>query len=285
MVVLSIQLFNGLFAASVLLLSAIGMVIIFGNMNVVNLAHGEFIMVGAYTVWGLCDIGVPFGISVIGAFVVAGVLGAVCEKLIIKRFYSRFEETLLATYAISVILTQTARLLFSSMKKLVALPMRGGLSVGQLTFPAYNFVIIAVAVFVVAFVCVLFYKISFGKKVRAIRQNRQMAQCLGIDTSVIDTMSFGFGCGLAGLAGAVIAPVKIVFPAMGSLYLMDSFSTVVVGGVDSFLGTALSSGLISESTAVLGGFMSEIYAQIIVLVGIILILRFRPNGLFAKEKR
>jgi len=285
MTVLSIQLVNGLFAASVLLLAAIGMVIIFGNMNVVNLAHGEFIMVGAYTVWGLCEIGLPFGVSAIGAFIVAALIGSVCEKVVIKRFYMRFEETLLATYAISVILTQISRLLFSSMKKLVELPVHGGLSFGELTFPAYNFVIIAVAVFVVVFVCVLFYKTSFGKKVRAIRQNRQMAQCLGIDTAVTDTMSFGFGCGLAGLAGAIIAPVKIVYPSMGSAYLMDSFSTVVVGGVDSFVGTALSSGLISESTSVLSGYMSEIFAQIIVLIGIILILRFRPNGLFAKEKR
>jgi urea transport system permease protein len=276
---------NGLFAASVLLLVSIGMVVIFGNMNVVNLAHGEFIMAGAYTAWGLCELGLPFSLSVIGAFALTAILGALCERLVIKRFYARLEETLLATYAISVIMTQIARLLFSSMKKLVPLPVSGGLSIGSLVFPAYNFVVIAVAVFVVLFVCVLFYKTGLGKKIRAIRQNRQMAQCLGINTAVTDTISFGLGCGLAGLAGAIIAPLKIVYPAMGSAYLMDSFSTVVVGGVDSFVGTAMASGLISESTSVLGGFMSEIYAQIIVLIGIILVLRFRPNGLFSKEKR
>jgi urea transport system permease protein len=276
---------NGLFAASVLLLVSIGMVIIFGNMNVVNLAHGEFIMIGAYAVWGLCELGLPFPFAAIGAFALAAMVGALCERLVIKRFYARLEETLLATYAISVILTQIARLLFSSMKKLVSLPVSGGFSIGTLVFPAYNFVVIAVAVFVVLFVCALFYKTDLGKKIRAIRQNRQMAQCLGINTAVTDTISFGLGCGLAGLAGAIIAPLKIVYPAMGSAYLMDSFSTVVVGGVDSFVGTAMASGLISESTSVLGGFINEIHAQIIVLIGIVLVLRFRPNGLFSKEKR
>jgi urea transport system permease protein len=277
---------NGLFAASTLLLCSLGMVIIFGNMNVVNLAHGEFIMVGAYTAWFISAVArLPFVAAVAGAALVAGLFGAVVERVVIKRFYQRFEETLLATYAISIIMTQIFRLGFSSMKKIVELPVRGGFEIGSMTFPKYNLVIVAAAATAVGFVCLLFYKTPFGRRVRAIRQNRNMAMCLGINASATDTLSFGLGCALAGLAGAVTAPVKIVFPAMGASYLMDSFSTVVVGGVDSFIGTAASSALISESTSVLGGFMSEVYAQIIVLVGIILILRFRPSGLFAKERR
>ncbi|MDR3278702.1 MAG: urea ABC transporter permease subunit UrtB [Oscillospiraceae bacterium] len=280
------QLINGLFASSVLLICALGMVIIFGNMNVVNLAHGEFIMTGAYVTWFMTDsLRLPFAAALIGAFLVAAVIGVVCEKLIMKRFYRRFEETLLATYALSVIMAQIARGLFSSMKKMVEIPVKGSLTVGGMVFPAYNFVIVAVAAAMVLLVCLLFYRTNFGKKIRAIKQNRQMAACIGIDTGVTDTLSFGLGCGLAGLAGAVIAPIKVISPVMGSAYLMDSFSTVVVGGVDSFLGTSFSSALISESGSLMSGYMNGIYAQILVLVGIILVLRFRPHGLFAKERR
>lgn len=286
MYILQSQLVNGIFAASVLLLCALGMVVIFGNMNVVNLAHGEFIMAGAYTAYFFTEtFALPFILAAVLAFVVAGGLGMLVEKVVIKRFYSRFEETLLATYAISVILSQAARLIFSSTKKSVDIPAGGSVNLGRLTFPAYQFIIVGVTVLIVAAICLLFYRTTFGKKVRAIKQNRQMAECLGVDTSMFDTLSFGLGCALAGLSGAIIAPIKVVSPTMGSAYLMDSFSTVVVGGVDSFLGTSFSAGLISESTSVLSGFMNEIYAQIIVLIGIILILRFRPQGLLAKERR
>jgi urea transport system permease protein len=286
MSVVWMQLINGLFASSVLLICALGMVVIFGNMNVVNLAHGEFLMVGAYVYWLMTKVlGLPFVLGIIGGFVVAAAIGIICEKLIMKRFYRRFEETLLATYALSIIMAQTARLLFSSMKKTVDIPFKGGTSIAGNIFPMYNFVIIAITAVVVILICIVFYKTNFGKKIRAIKQNRQMAECLGVDTGFIDSLSFGLGCGLAGLAGAVIAPIKVISPTMGASYLMDSFSTVVVGGVDSFLGTTFSSLLISESTSILSGFISEIIAQILVLIGIILILRFRPNGLFAKEKR
>lgn len=280
------QLINGIFASAVVLICALGMVVIFGNMNIVNLAHGEFIMVGSYTTWFLTKtLQLPFGIAVLGSFLVAGIIGMAVEKAVMKKFYSRFEETLLATYAISIIHSQIIKICFSSMKKMVDIPVKGSITLGRVSFPAYNFVVVGIAAVVVFLVCLLFYRTSFGKKIRAVKQNRQMTECLGVDTGKIDTFSFSLGCALAGLAGGVIAPIKVVSPTMGASYLMDSFSTVVVGGVDSFLGTMFSSVLISETTSVLSGYISEIIAQILVLIGIILILRFKPQGLFAKERR
>lgn len=280
------QLINGIFASAVVLICALGMVVIFGNMNVVNLAHGEFIMVGSYITWAVTkSLHLPFVVAIITSFLVTGLIGILVEKMVMKKFYARFEETLLATYAISIILSQTIKILFSSMKKMVDIPVKGSVTLATITFPAYNFVIVGIAAITVILVSLLFYKTKFGKQIRAIKQNRQMTECLGVDTRKIDTFSFGLGCGLAGLAGGVIAPIKVVSPNMGAAYLMDSFSTVVVGGIDSLLGTTFSSILLSESTSILSGYMSEIIAQIIVLVGIILIIRFRPQGLFAKERR
>ena len=156
---------------------------------------------------------------------------------------------------------------------------------GFTVIPAYNLFVVFMALFFVVITWLLFYKTNVGKKMRAIKQNRKMAECIGIDTRKTDLISFAFGTGLSGLAGAVIAVSAVVSTSMGSGYMIDGICTVVMGGLDSLVGTAISATIIGESTNILGGYISQVLAKVIVLFGIVIILRFRPQGLFSKESR
>jgi urea transport system permease protein len=280
------QFANGVNLAALLLIAALGLVIIFGLMNVINMAHGELIMIGAYaTYFANTVLDLPFWVAMIIAFLVSAAVGILIEVIIIKRLYSKPTETLLATFALSIIFVQLVQLIFSPENKYVAMPIKGILKVGTVSIPNYNLFIIAVALSILAMTGVLLLKTKFGKKMRAVTQNRQMVECLGIATSKVDTWTFAYGAGLAGLAGAVIAPINSVSPTMGGAYLTDSFMTVVVGGVQSIIGTALGSGIVGESRTILAGFSNEVFAKILVFLIIIVIIRFKPEGLFARERR
>ena len=280
------QTINGLSVSAMLFITALGLVIIFGLMGVVNMAHGEFIMIGAYITYFVSTVfHASFFLAMILAFLVTAIFGVLIEVTLVKRLYGKIAETLLATFALSIILQQLVRMAFGPEDKFVGLPMEGRFYLWGIAVPHYNVFLIAVALFIMLATLALFYKTSFGMQLRAVTNNRSMAQCLGVNTSRIDTLTFACGSGLAGLAGALIAPVKSVMPSMGSYYIVDGFLTVVLGGFASIAGTAASSVVISESVTVMAGYISEITAKVLVFLIIIALIRFKPEGLFSSEKR
>jgi urea transport system permease protein len=280
------QFVNGVSSSAELLVVSLGIVIIMGYMRVVNLAHGECIMLGAYisyytnTVFRL-----PFALTLPFAFLLCGGYGMLVERLIIRRLYGKEAETLLVTYGISIFMQQAVNLLCGPDLKYIRIPLEGILRVGGVAVPHYNLFTVAMSIFVTLLTLGIFYKTGFGMRMRAATGNRAIAECLGINTAAVDTITFGYGVGLAGLAGAILAPMKGVSPFMGIQYLTDAFMNVVVGGLSSLLGITLSSALIGEARNLLGGYINEINASMIVFVIVIIIIRFRPEGLFSREKR
>ncbi len=282
----SALLLNGLNSSALILLAALGMVVICGLMDVINLAHGELIMIGAYTAFCMTQrAGLSFAAAVPAAFAVSAAAGAAMEILVIRRLAGKPAETMLATFGISVVLQQLANLIFGAQSQYVAIPISGHFYIGTAVVPCYNAFVILLAAAVTAGTVLLLKKTKFGHRVSAVTQNRSMAECLGVDSARVDTLTFALGSGLAGLAGALAAPVKSVSPFMGGPYLVCSFLTSVVGGVASFAGTAAGSLLVGESTALLGGVSNDVFANIAVFLMITIIIRFHPEGLFAKERR
>lgn len=280
------QLVDGVSVAAILVIIAVGLSIIFGVMKVINMAHGELIMIGAYTTYVVYTLnGLPFFVGMLAAFVVAAFVGLFMETLVIKRLYGRPLETLLATWGISIVLQQAVRIVFGPDGKTVISPLAGALKMGQIVVPHFRLLIIVFAVSMLLLTAFIIFKTKFGMQLRTVSQNREMSECLGINTSRIDMYTFAFGAGLAGTAGAVLAPLKAVSPTMGLSYLVDAFMTVVLGGVGSLAGTALGSTVIGETNQLLTTFNSETSAKILVFLLIILVIRFKPEGLFRMERR
>lgn len=279
------QVINGLNQASILLIATMGLVIIFGYMNVTNMAHGSMIMVGGVSAYVLMEVvGLPFGVAIAGSFLITALIGMVIEKVIIKKLYSKPTETILATYAVSLILTELVRLKYP-LSQNVHMPLPGAFRIGSVTIPYYNIFVGIFAILILVFTLFLFRKTTFGKKLGSVTQNRTMTECLGIKTASVDTLTFGYGAGLAGIAGCILAPTTGVSYDMGSTYLTDTFMTNVVGGVQSFFGTAVSSFIIGEGRTVTAGFLNETWAKIIIFMIVIVLIRFKPEGLFTKERR
>lgn len=279
------QVINGLNQASILLIATMGLVIIFGYMNVTNMAHGSMIMVGGVSAYVLMEVvGLPFGVAIAGSFLITALIGMVIEKVIIKKLYSKPTETILATYAVSLILTELVRLKYP-LSQNVHMPLPGAFRIGSVTIPYYNIFVGIFAILILLFTLFLFRKTTFGKKLGSVTQNRTMTECLGIKTASVDTLTFGYGAGLAGVAGCILAPTTGVSYDMGSTYLTDTFMTNVVGGVQSFFGTAVSSFIIGEGRTVTAGFLNETWAKIIIFMIVIVLIRFKPEGLFTKERR
>lgn len=279
------QVINGLNQASILLIATMGLVIIFGYMNVTNMAHGSMIMVGGVSAYVLMEVmGLPFGVAVAGSFLITALIGMLIEKVIIKKLYTKPTETILATYAVSLILTELVRLKYP-LSQNVHMPLPGAFRIGSVTIPYYNIFVGIFAILILVFTLFLFRKTTFGKKLGSVTQNRTMTECLGIKTASVDTLTFGYGAGLAGVAGCILAPTTGVSYDMGSTYLTDTFMTNVVGGIQSFFGTAVSSFIIGEGRTVTAGFLNETWAKIIIFMIVIVIIRFKPEGLFTKERR
>lgn len=281
------QLLNGISNSSVLFLTTIGLVIIFGMMDVINNAHGEFIMIGAYVAcFSVNVLHIPFAIATILAALVTAGVGIVIERLLIKNLYGKVAETLLVTFALEYILQQLIRMIFGPENQTIEVPVKGLLEIGSVSIPYYNIVLVVLALVVLGVTLLLFYKTSFGMQLRAINQNRDMTQCLGVNVSKINMFTFAYGAALAGFSGALIAPIKSVFPGMGPAFNVDGFLVVILGGLNSIIGSFASSFVINESITVMSGYMSQIVSKLLIFVVIIVIVRFRPNGLFAsKEKR
>ena len=287
------QLFFGLSLGSVLLLAAIGLAITFGVMGVINMAHGEMIMLGAYTTYVIQQvmpgaIGYSLLVAVPAAFLVSGSVGVLIERGVIRHLQGRPLETLLATFGISLILQQAVRSIFSPLNMQVVTPewMSGSLSINpvfSITFNRLYILLFALAVFA-ALVMVL-KKSSLGLNVRAVSQNRDMAKAMGVRTEMVDAMTFGLGSGIAGVAGVALSQLTNVGPNLGQSYIIDSFMVVVFGGVGNLLGTLVGGFSLGVANKFLEPATGAVLANIIVLVCLILFIQKRPKGLFPQRGR
>ncbi|WP_234085930.1 urea ABC transporter permease subunit UrtB [Azonexus sp. R2A61] len=290
-------IFSGLSLGSILLLAALGLAITYGVMGIINMAHGELLMIGAYSAYAVqslfrawapdyVDWYLPAAIPV--AFFAAALVGVVMERTVIRWLYGRTLETLLATWGLSLILIQAARVLFGAQNVEVANPswMSGGVELlPNLILPWNRVIIIGFALFVLFLVWVLMNKTRLGMFVRAVTQNRAMAGCVGVPTARIDTMAFALGAGIAGLGGVALSQISNVGPDMGQGYIVDSFMVVVVGGVGQLAGAvwaALGLGIFSK---LLEGWAGAVIAKIMILVAIIVFIQKRPQGIFALKGR
>jgi len=298
LVSLAANLFQGVSLGSVLLLAAIGLAITFGVMGVINMAHGEMIMLGAYTAY-VCQqlfraflpagwIDAYLALAVPMAFLFTGAVGVALERSVIRFLYGRPLETLLATWGVSLILQQTVRSIFGSPNKEVSNPswMTGGFDpIGGFTVTWNRLYIIVFCFIVLTVLALILNRTSFGLHMRAVTQNRAMASVMGIPTARIDALTFGLGSGIAGMAGVALSQVGNVSPNLGSIYIVDSFLVVVFGGVGNLAGTlvgALSLGIAGKLLEPLAG---AILGKIVVLIAIILFIQRRPRGLFALKGR
>src|SRR5258707_86787 len=244
------QFLSGFSVVAILVISALGLAIIFGVSGVINMSHGELIMVSAYTDAVVGKLGGNTFIAIPVAFVVVGLLGLIIERGIIQWIYDRPLETLLATWGVGIILQTVMKLIFGPELYYVGAPkiLEGGFRmIGRLPFPWYRLFLIVVAILLLALVFYVIFKTNLGLKVRAVRRNRAISGCLGIDTARIDMTIFAFGSGLAGIAGAVLAPIKSVSTAMGFPYAVDSYMVLVLGGVGNLWGVLARGGLIREA--------------------------------------
>jgi urea transport system permease protein len=261
-----------------LILSAAGLAIVFGMMGVINMAHGEFIMCGAYLTVGLVNLGISLPLAQIIAAVVAGLIGAAVEVLIVRRFYQRPLDSLLATWGLSLIVTQGMLLVVGSSIRGIGTP-EGSFMVGEYSFSSYRLVLFGCALGVLLGIYLLFMRTRFGVIARATMQNASMAQALGARTGRIYAVSFGIGAGLAGLCGALYAPTMTMIPTMGATFIVESFVTVVVGGANVLLGTAPAAVFLALVRMALNASYGQIIGQIGMLVAVIAIIRILPEGL------
>lgn len=291
------QGFAGISLFSVLLLMALGLAIIFGQMGVINMAHGEFMAVGAYTTYLLSVItekslpgfmSVYFPIAIVVSFFVAGVLGYIVEWLLIRHLYSRPLDTLLATWGLSLIMQQSFRSLFGAREVSPTLPgwlMGSWTPTESIFIPINGMFVLGLTGFVTLGVFLLMFRSPWGLNVRATTQNRMMASAVGINTKQIDRMTFALGCGIAGIAGAAFTTIASTGPTSGSLYIVDTFMVVVFGGAASLFGTIASAFTIAQAQSILEFFMSGSMAKVFTLLTLVVILLMRPEGLFASKIR
>ncbi len=290
------NIWYGLSLGSVLLLAAIGLAITFGVMGVINMAHGEMVMLGAYVTFvvqeyirinnpGLFDYSLAFAIPL--AFLVAGAIGILIERTIIRFLYGRPLETLLATWGLSLIIQQAVRTTFGPTNREVGSPgfMSGSFEVGQLSITYGRLWIIVFSLFVfVSLLFVLRYT-RFGLEMRAVVQNRPMAASMGIRTSRVDALTFGLGSGIAGMAGVALSQIDNVSPNLGQSYIIDSFLIVVFGGVGNLWGTLVGAMTLGIANKLLEPYAGAVLGKIFLLIAIILFIQKRPRGLFALKGR
>lgn len=287
------QLFFGLSLGSVLLLAAIGLSITFGVMGVINMAHGEMMMLGAYTTYVVQQlmpdhIGLSIWVAIPSAFFVSGIVGIAIERGVIQFLKGRPLETLLATFGISLILQQAVRSIFSPLNRQVASPdwLSGSIAINEVFSITYNRLYIFLFALIVFFALQLVLKRSrLGLNVRAVSQNRSMAKAMGIKTEWVDATTFGLGSGIAGIAGVALSQLTNVGPNLGQAYIIDSFMVVVFGGVGNLLGTLVAGFTLGITSKFLEPITGAVLANIIILVFIILFIQRRPQGLFPQKGR
>ena len=297
MAIFAMQGFAGLILFSVFVLMALGLAIIFGQMGVINMAHGEFMILGAYVTYLLSNFfeaylpglfGIYFFVAMALAFVASGLLGILVEWALIRHLYKRPLDTLLATWGLSLILQQVYRSVFGAREVGVSIPdwMMGSLPLTDLIeVPINGLFVMALAVGISIAVYLMMFRSRWGKQVRAVVQNRTMADAVGIDTAWTDRLTFGIGCGVAGVAGSAFTMIGSTGPTAGQLYIVDTFLVVVFGGAASLLGTIASAFSISQAQSIMEFFLSGSMAKVLTLLTVVGILMLRPQGLFAMKLR
>ncbi len=286
------QLFNGISLGSILLLVAIGLAFSFGLMNVINMAHGEMIMIGAYCAYlseqtlGAGAVDYAFLLALPLAFAVAGIIGMGLEVSLIRRLYGRPLDTLLATWGVSLVLQQAARSIFGAPNVQVTTPpwLQGGIAVtGSFTMPYIRLFIIGMVLVAILLVWLYLVRTAAGRRTRATMQNREIAAALGVRTPRVDMLTFGLGSGLAGLAGCALALIGPIGPSLGTYYIVDSFLVVILGGIGQVVGTALAAVAIGGANALLEFQLSASVAKVLVFVLVIAFLQWRPAGIIARR--
>jgi len=295
--IFAMQGFAGLILFSVYVLMALGLAIIFGQMGVINMAHGEFMILGAYVTWltsTYFQTHLPslfsgyFFVAMILAFIASGALGMLVEWALIRHLYKRPLDTLLATWGLSLILQQTYRSVFGAREVGVELPqwMMGSQQItDSIEVPINGIFVMCLTLLITMAVAYIMYKSRWGRQVRAVVQNRVMAGAVGINTERVDCYTFGLGCGIAGIAGSAFTMIGSTGPTSGQLYIVDTFLVVVFGGAASLVGTIASAFTISQAQSTMEFFMSGSMAKVLTLLAIVGILMLRPQGLFALKVR
>ncbi len=286
-------IFFGLSLGAVLVLASIGLAITFGVMGVINMAHGELMMLGAYTTYVMQQImpnhlGLSLLLSIPAAFLVSGLVGIAIERGIIRFLYGRPLETLLATFGVSLFLQQTVRSVFSPLNRSVSTPewMSGSLQINDfLSFTWNRFYILVFCLLVFSLLLLILKRTRLGLEVRAVTQNRNMAKAMGIPTDRVDAMTFGLGSGIAGVAGVALSQITNVGPNLGQSYIVDCFMVVVFGGVGNLWGTLVAGFSLGIANKFLEPYAGAVLAKILVLVFIILFIQKRPRGLFPQKGR
>ena len=291
----AMQLFNSLSISSVLLMVALGLSITFGIMGVINFAHGEFVMAGAYTAYMVDRLlhdalggGAWFVAALLLAFVVTAALGYVTERSLIRFLYGRPFESILATWGLSLILQQAARNLFGASNVEVRTPewLQGGLALAEgVQLPTIRLFIIAIAALCVVGTYLFLNRTKPGCSMRAVMQNRPMAAAMGINTARVDARSFALGSGLAGVAGCVVSLLGSVGPATGQNWIIDSFMVVVLGGVGSIAGAVAGAALIGTASPLFEFITTSSMGKVIIFALIVVFLQFRPAGFLARRTR
>lgn len=291
------NLFSGVSLGSILILISLGLAIVYGLAGIINMAHGEFMMIGAYTTYCMEGLftntlhvqgGNGYYVAALPAsFLVAGGAGLLLERLVIRRLYAKPLESLLATWGISLILIQSARTLFGDLTAVKLPPMlSGGWAIApHLVLPYNRLFIIVLTGVVVSVLYLLLSRTRLGVQIRAVTQNRSMSACLGINTRRVDAITFFIGSGLAGLAGCAMTLIGNVVPDMGQTYIVDSFLVVVSGGVGKLLGTIAAGLGIGIFSKVLEAFFEAVYGKVLILLLMMIFMQFKPRGLFPDKGR
>lgn len=295
--IFAMQGFAGLILFSVFVLMALGLAIIFGQMGVINMAHGEFMILGAYVTYLTSTLfaeylpsiyGSYFFIAMIFAFIVTAALGALVEWAIIRHLYKRPLDTLLATWGLSLILQQLYRSVFGAREVGVTLPdwLMGSYALNDsIEIPINGLFVMGLTIVITVGVALMMQKSRLGKQTRAVVQNRSMAAAVGINTEKVDRMTFALGCGIAGIAGSAFTMIGSTGPTSGQLYIVDTFLVVVFGGASSLIGTVASAFTISQAQSTMEFFLSGSTAKVLTLLTVVGILMLRPQGLFSLKIR
>lgn len=281
---LATVLVSSLSSASILLIATLGLAVIYGLMGVINLAHGEFLMIGAYAALTATQVGVPYPLAIPIAVIVTMLIGAVVEVLVIRQLYGRLFDTMLATWGLGMVFNQSAVLLFGTVSPGIGMPQYS-IKIGDYSLAAYPLAMIAVAAVMLVFVYLLLTKTVYGMKARASIQEPEMAQVIGIDSSRINTLTFAVGSGLAGFAGAVLLPIIPATPSMGLFFAVKGFLTVVVAGPVALTGTALAAIGLGGGASVTASFMTSVVGDVFFFLATALLLWLYPLGISSKWRR
>ncbi|MFV2012808.1 MULTISPECIES: urea ABC transporter permease subunit UrtB [unclassified Micromonospora] len=283
------QLVIGASIGAVLLLIALGLTFTFGQMGVINMAHGEFILAGAYTAYMMQGLvgaqAVPAALPV--AFLIAGTMGLILERLVIRRFYGRPLDTLLLTFGVSLILQQLARDIFGAPNVQVTAPgwLTGGIDVAGVQLPYNRIFIMALAVGCVVAISLYLSKLSYGRRMRAVMQNRELAAVTGVATQRVDQLTFFIGSGLAGVAGVALTLIGPVGPSLGTYYIVDAFLVVVAGGLGQLRGAVIAAVALGVINSFVEFWTDASLAKVVVFAVIVAFLQFRPQGMFVLRSR